>query len=215
MDEAQRWVIVQIPTLVVMFNSSRWSLWISSSCGAIFEERPVVTFIKEESSARIAGVELGHVLLKALKVNGIDVKNNEEASRLIKVCSSICRCNNELLCYPSRSWACTLGEGLYFSIFLFFMMFDKSFVCVIEKWHTGQVSWVFVISSNKFKMLQRVPAPNSNTFVDFSPSFRKFSSTWSLSKAKAPYRLSMETTLHLAHAICFSRIRKIVVSVIK
>ena len=131
------------------------------------------------------------------------------------VCSSICRCNNESLCYPSRSWACTLGEDLYFSVFFFFMMFENFFVCVIEKWHAGQVSWVFVISSNKFKMLQRVPAPNSNTFVDFSPSFRKFSSTWSLSKAKAPYRLSMETTLHLAHAICFSRIRKIVVSVIK
>jgi membrane-associated protease RseP (regulator of RpoE activity) len=64
-----------------MFNSSRGSLWISSSCGAIFDERPVVTFIEEGSSARIAGVELGHVLLK---VNGIDVKNNEEASRLIK-----------------------------------------------------------------------------------------------------------------------------------
>jgi hypothetical protein len=45
------------------------------------EERPVVAFIVEGSSARSAGVELGHVLLK---VNGIDVKNPKEASRLIK-----------------------------------------------------------------------------------------------------------------------------------
>lgn len=44
-------------------------------------ERPVVAFIVEGSSARSAGVELGHVLLK---VNGIDVKNPKEASRLIK-----------------------------------------------------------------------------------------------------------------------------------
>jgi tripartite-type tricarboxylate transporter receptor subunit TctC len=50
-------------------------------------------------------------------------------------------------------------------------------VCVIEKWHAGQVSWVFVISSNKFKMLQWVPTPNLTPFVHFSPSFRKFSST--------------------------------------
>jgi len=45
------------------------------------EDRPVVAFIVEGSSARSAGVELGHVLLK---VNGIDVKNPKEASRLIK-----------------------------------------------------------------------------------------------------------------------------------
>lgn len=45
------------------------------------EERPVVAFIVEGSSARSAGVELGHVLLK---VNGIDVKNPKDASRLIK-----------------------------------------------------------------------------------------------------------------------------------
>jgi membrane-associated protease RseP (regulator of RpoE activity) len=45
------------------------------------DERPVVAFIVEGSSARSAGVELGHVLLK---VNGIDVKNPKEASRLIK-----------------------------------------------------------------------------------------------------------------------------------
>jgi hypothetical protein len=44
-------------------------------------DRPVVAFIVEGSSARAAGVELGHVLLK---VNGIDVKNPKEASRLIK-----------------------------------------------------------------------------------------------------------------------------------
>jgi len=45
------------------------------------DDRPVVAFIVEGSSARAAGVELGHVLLK---VNGIDVKNPKEASRLIK-----------------------------------------------------------------------------------------------------------------------------------
>merc|ERR1712038_607987 len=45
------------------------------------QDRPVVAFIVEGSSARAAGVELGHVLLK---VNGIDVKNPKEASRLIK-----------------------------------------------------------------------------------------------------------------------------------
>jgi hypothetical protein len=45
------------------------------------DDRPVVAFIVEGSSARSAGVELGHVLLK---VNGIDVKNPKEASRLIK-----------------------------------------------------------------------------------------------------------------------------------
>lgn len=44
-------------------------------------ERPVVAFIVEGSSARSAGVELGHVLLK---VNGVDVNNPKEASRLIK-----------------------------------------------------------------------------------------------------------------------------------
>jgi hypothetical protein len=44
-------------------------------------ERPVVAFIVEGSSARSAGVELGHVLLK---VNGVDVKNPKDASRLIK-----------------------------------------------------------------------------------------------------------------------------------
>lgn len=44
-------------------------------------ERPTVAFIVEGSSARSAGVELGHVLLK---VNGVDVKNPKDASRLIK-----------------------------------------------------------------------------------------------------------------------------------
>ncbi|KAL3808460.1 hypothetical protein ACHAXA_008290 [Cyclostephanos tholiformis] len=45
------------------------------------DERPVVAFIHEGSSARSVGVELGHVLLK---VNCNDVKNPEEANRLIK-----------------------------------------------------------------------------------------------------------------------------------
>ena len=115
----------------------------------------------------------------------------------------------QLLSFPaitSSSPSCTLSEGLYFSVLFF--------VCVIEKWHAGQVSWVFAISFKRFTMEQFLPAVNSNPFVDSSPSFRKFSSTWSLSKAKAPYRLLMETTLHLAHAICFSRNRKIIVSVI-
>jgi hypothetical protein len=44
-------------------------------------DRPVVAFIVEGSSARSAGVELGHILLK---VNGVDVRSPKEASRLIK-----------------------------------------------------------------------------------------------------------------------------------
>jgi hypothetical protein len=44
-------------------------------------DRPVVAFIVEGSSARSAGVELGHV---PLKVNGVDVRNPKDASRLIK-----------------------------------------------------------------------------------------------------------------------------------
>lgn len=44
-------------------------------------DRPTVAFILEGSSARAAGVDLGHVLVK---VNGIDVKNPKEASRLVK-----------------------------------------------------------------------------------------------------------------------------------
>jgi len=46
----------------------RGSLWIPSSCGAILDERPVVTSIIEGSSARSAGVELGHVLLKVKRM---------------------------------------------------------------------------------------------------------------------------------------------------
>ena len=122
----------------------------------------------------------------------------------------------QLLSFPaitSSSPSCALSEGLYFSVFCFFM-FEKSFVFVIEMWHVWQVSWVFDISCNKFKMLVCLPAFTSNPFVDSLLFFRKFSSTWLSSKAKAPYRLSMETTLHLAHAICFSRTRKIIVIVI-
>ncbi len=47
----------------------------------VLGERPVVGFVTEGSSDRSEGVELGHVLVK---VNGIDVKNPMEASRLIK-----------------------------------------------------------------------------------------------------------------------------------
>lgn len=44
-------------------------------------DRPVTSFIIEGSPARSAGVELGHVLTK---VNGVDVRNPREASRLIQ-----------------------------------------------------------------------------------------------------------------------------------
>jgi len=74
------------PTLGVMFFKPQEltdSLFLQTDPTTIeaLQERPVVAFIVEGSSARSAGVELGHVLLK---VNGIDVKNPKEASRLIK-----------------------------------------------------------------------------------------------------------------------------------
>lgn len=74
------------PTLGVMFFKPQEltdSLFLNTDREVVdaLEERPVVAFIVEGSSARSAGVELGNVLLK---VNGIDVKNPKEASRLIK-----------------------------------------------------------------------------------------------------------------------------------
>ena len=74
------------PTLGVMFFKPKElvdSLFLQTDKNMVdsLDERPVVAFIVEGSSARSAGVELGHVLLK---VNGIDVKNPKEASRLIK-----------------------------------------------------------------------------------------------------------------------------------
>eukprot|EP00546_Thalassionema_frauenfeldii_P008629 CAMPEP_0178931446 /NCGR_PEP_ID=MMETSP0786-20121207/21920_1 /TAXON_ID=186022 /ORGANISM="Thalassionema frauenfeldii, Strain CCMP 1798" /LENGTH=642 /DNA_ID=CAMNT_0020608335 /DNA_START=242 /DNA_END=2167 /DNA_ORIENTATION=+ len=74
------------PTLGVMFFKPQEltdSLFLNTDKEIVdaLEERPVVAFIVEGSSARSAGVELGHVLLK---VNGVDVKNPKEASRLIK-----------------------------------------------------------------------------------------------------------------------------------
>jgi len=74
------------PTLGVMFFKPQEltdSLFLQTERTLVdaLNDRPVVAFIVEGSSARAAGVELGHVLLK---VNGIDVKNPKEASRLIK-----------------------------------------------------------------------------------------------------------------------------------
>lgn len=74
------------PTLGVMFFKPKElvdSLFLQTDKVLVdaLDERPVVAFIVEGSSARSAGVELGHVLLK---VNGINVKNPKEASRLIK-----------------------------------------------------------------------------------------------------------------------------------
>lgn len=74
------------PTLGVMFFKPQEltdSLFLHTDKSMVDQlgERPVVAFIVEGSSARSAGVELGHVLLK---VNGVDVKNPKEASRLIK-----------------------------------------------------------------------------------------------------------------------------------
>ena len=74
------------PTLGVMFFKPKElvdSLFLQTEKSTVeaLRDRPVVAFIVEGSSARSAGVELGHVLLK---VNGIDVKNPKEASRLIK-----------------------------------------------------------------------------------------------------------------------------------
>jgi len=74
------------PTLGVMFFKPQEltdSLFLNTERSIVdaLTERPVVAFIVEGSSARSAGVELGHVLLK---VNGVDVRNPKEASRLIK-----------------------------------------------------------------------------------------------------------------------------------
>jgi hypothetical protein len=74
------------PTLGVMFFKPQEltdSLFLNTDREIVdsLAERPVVAFIVEGSSARAAGVELGHVLLK---VNGVDVKSPKEASRLIK-----------------------------------------------------------------------------------------------------------------------------------
>eukprot|EP00429_Kryptoperidinium_foliaceum_P034831 CAMPEP_0176155706 /NCGR_PEP_ID=MMETSP0120_2-20121206/79577_1 /TAXON_ID=160619 /ORGANISM="Kryptoperidinium foliaceum, Strain CCMP 1326" /LENGTH=716 /DNA_ID=CAMNT_0017492887 /DNA_START=204 /DNA_END=2354 /DNA_ORIENTATION=+ len=74
------------PTLGVMFFKPQEltdSLFLNTERELVdsLGERPVVAFIVEGSSARSAGVELGHVLLK---VNGVDVRNPKEASRLIK-----------------------------------------------------------------------------------------------------------------------------------
>jgi hypothetical protein len=74
------------PTLGVMFFKPQEltdSLFLNADRSLVdaLVERPVVAFIVEGSSARSAGVELGHVLLK---VNGVDVRNPKEASRLIK-----------------------------------------------------------------------------------------------------------------------------------
>lgn len=74
------------PTLGVMFFKPQEltdSLFLNTDRSVIdgLADRPVVAFIVEGSSARSAGVELGHVLLK---VNGVDVKNPKDASRLIK-----------------------------------------------------------------------------------------------------------------------------------
>ena len=74
------------PTLGVMFFKPQEltdSLFLNTDKDTVdaLGERPVVAFIVEGSSARSAGVELGHVLLK---VNGVDVRSPKEASRLIK-----------------------------------------------------------------------------------------------------------------------------------
>lgn len=74
------------PTLGVMFFKPQEltdSLFLNTDRDLVdaLGERPVVAFIVEGSSARAAGVELGHVLLK---VNGVDVRSPKEASRLIK-----------------------------------------------------------------------------------------------------------------------------------
>ena len=74
------------PTLDVMFFKPQelmalLFLQTDKSIVDILHDWHVVAFFVEVSSARSACVELGHVLLK---VNGIDVKNPKEASRLIK-----------------------------------------------------------------------------------------------------------------------------------
>jgi hypothetical protein len=74
------------PTLGVMFFKPQEltdSLFLNTDKEMVdsLADRPVVAFIVEGSSARSAGVELGHILLK---VNGVDVRSPKEASRLIK-----------------------------------------------------------------------------------------------------------------------------------
>lgn len=74
------------PTLGVMFFKPQEltdSLFLNTDKEIVdaLGDRPVVAFIVEGSSARSAGVELGHVLLK---VNNVDVRSPKEASRLIK-----------------------------------------------------------------------------------------------------------------------------------
>jgi hypothetical protein len=88
LPEGGEWYDARIftPTLGVMFFKPQEltdSLFLQTEKSLVdaLDERPVVAFIVEGSSARAAGVDLGHVLLK---VNGIDVKNPKEASRLIK-----------------------------------------------------------------------------------------------------------------------------------
>jgi len=77
---------IYTPTLGVMFFKPQEltdSLFLQTEKEVVeaLGDRPVTAYIVEGSSARNAGVELGHVLTK---VNGIDVKNPKEASRLIK-----------------------------------------------------------------------------------------------------------------------------------
>jgi hypothetical protein len=88
LPEGGEWYDARIftPTLGVMFfkpHELTDSLFLNTEKSLVdaLDQRPVVAFIVEGSSARSAGVELGHVLVK---VNGIDVSNPKEASRLIK-----------------------------------------------------------------------------------------------------------------------------------
>jgi hypothetical protein len=88
LPEGGEWYDARIftPTLGVMFFKPQEltdSLFLNTDKELVdsLGDRPVVAFIVEGSSARSAGVELGHVLVK---VNGQDVRNPKEASRLIK-----------------------------------------------------------------------------------------------------------------------------------
>ena len=88
LPEGGEWYDARIftPTLGVMFFKPQEltdSLFLNTDKELVdsLAQRPVVAFIVEGSSARSAGVELGHVLVK---VNGKDVHNPKEASRLIK-----------------------------------------------------------------------------------------------------------------------------------
>eukprot|EP00815_Leptocylindrus_aporus_P000942 CAMPEP_0116072242 /NCGR_PEP_ID=MMETSP0322-20121206/14364_1 /TAXON_ID=163516 /ORGANISM="Leptocylindrus danicus var. apora, Strain B651" /LENGTH=519 /DNA_ID=CAMNT_0003560955 /DNA_START=358 /DNA_END=1917 /DNA_ORIENTATION=- len=74
------------PALGVMFFKPKElydSLYLLTEKSVLdsLENRPVAAYIVEGSSARSAGIELGHVLTK---VNGVDVKSISEASRLIR-----------------------------------------------------------------------------------------------------------------------------------